>query len=129
MIAPWRVLCLAGLGGFAESLSAHTGHAGVWLVMTAAGAIGWSWAAVITGLLAVRDRLTEMLTGRAPRRAATDPKAMAAEIASLRAQLAQLRDTAHSYDLSFDDTLHRLDERLRTVEHSSEPAHRIQRIG
>jgi len=49
----------------------------------------------------------------------TDPQALAAEVAALNTQIAQLRDTATSFDVSFDQTLERMDERLRRVEQQS----------
>lgn len=122
-------MCLVGLGGVIESAMAQSApgsglqpsHLSSWAILCAGGAVGWSWATVLTWLSALRNNIIRMVTGRPIKREATDPAVIAEELAALRAQLGQLRDTAHSYDLSFDDTLHRLDERLRRVEHKTEP--------
>jgi len=138
MIALWRALCLVGLGGVIETTLSLSGpgnglppnHLSSWAILCAGGAVGWSWATVLTWLFALRNNIIRMVTGKPVKPEATDPAVIAEELAALRAQLGQLRDTAHSYDLSFDDTLHRLDERLRRVEHKSEPTPVVvRRIG
>ena len=123
MIAIWRTMCLVGLGGIVESLMTRpelingaSSHTASWAILFTAGIIGWSWAFAIATALRLYDRVHRMLTGRPSRHAAADPRALAAEIAALQAQIAHLRDTAASYDLSLDDSLHRLDERLQRVE-------------
>ncbi len=89
-----------------------------WTALTLMGvsALGWLWSALAASVKTLWQQASYVLTGRAPARPTTDPKALAAEVAALNAQIAQLRDTATSFDVSFDQTLQRMDERLRRVE-------------
>ncbi|MBV9851239.1 MAG: hypothetical protein JO250_16335 [Armatimonadetes bacterium] len=87
--------------------------------MVAVTACGWGWYAIGQTARAALSRLQAVLTGRPQPLPETDPKALAAEMAALNAQISQLRDTATSFDLSFDQTLQRLDERLRRLEQQS----------
>jgi hypothetical protein len=111
-------VCLISLGGFLETFSGGAGR-GMWLLAFAVSGCGWAWYGI--GVTAARalTRLRAAVTGRPPALLETDPQALAAEIRALNAQLAQLRDTATSFDMSFDQTLHRLNERLSRLEQQS----------
>lgn len=116
----WRTVCLIGFGGFLEAHGAHAGHdIGPWTVLLGVAAVGWSWTWLGKTAFGLRDAFVARLTGRAQALPTTDPKALAAEVAALNAQIAALRDTATSFDVSFDQTLARMDERLRRVEQQS----------
>ena len=82
-------------------------------------ALGWGWAALFAGGRALLRHAAALLIGRPVPLPRTDPQVLAAEVAALNAQIAQLRDTATSFDVSFDQTLERMDERLRRVEQQS----------
>lgn len=108
----WGAIGLVCLGGFTEALMRGWHDALLWGVLLGASVVGWSWSALFTGA----TRLWSAVTGRRLPLSASDPQALAAEMAALNAQIAQLRDTATSFDVSFDRTLVCLDERLRRVE-------------
>lgn len=109
----WGVICLVSFGGLIEAVVRSGGHDGpIWGTIFGVSVIGWSWAAVCT----VVNQCLDALLGRRKALPRTDPQALAAEIAGLNAQIAQLRDTATSFDVSFDHTLQTLDERLRRME-------------
>lgn len=112
----WGAVCWLSLGGLFETLFAGTHHALAWLIVLAAFGTAWGWSAALSAVGAARQFIASRLTGQVAPLPATDPKALAQEVAALNAQIAQLRDTATSFDVSFDQTLHRLDERLRRVE-------------
>ena len=118
-----RTICLISLGGLMENVAAQgfgNDHGfGLWLTLLLVSACGWGWCAAGRTARAALSRLQAVLTGRSQTLPATDPMALAAEMAALNAQIAQLRDTATSFDLSFDQTLQRLDERLRRLEQQS----------
>jgi hypothetical protein len=128
-MAPFRLLCLVGLGGLIEADLMHSGHLVSWAILFAAGGLGWSWATVITAAAATRDRVRSWVTGRPVHRSPQDPAVLAAELHALQAQLAQLRETATSYDLSLDESLHRIDERLRNMERGNQSSQTIRRMG
>ena len=109
----WGVICLISLGGLTET-AAHGGwhDAPIWGTLLAVSVVGWSWAAAVTAL----SQFLDALTGRRKALPRTDPQVLSAEVAALNAQIAQLRDTATSFDVSFDHTLQTLDERLRRIE-------------
>ena len=117
----WRIFSLIGVGGLAECVigrdSKHV--ALLWLALCLVSFIGWMWTAAFGAANKIGQRLAHAVTGRPMAMAATDPKALAAEIEALNAQIAQLRDTATSFDVSFDQTLARMDERLRRIEQQS----------
>lgn len=109
----WGAVCLMSLGGLVETAMRASWHdAPLWGTLLGVSALGWGWAAIC----AVVGRLLDALTGRRQALPRTDPRALAAEVAALNAQIAQLRDTATSFDVSFDHTLQTLDERLRRIE-------------
>jgi hypothetical protein len=113
-----RTLCLISLGGLLASwVGVHEGR--VWPVLFVFCGLGWAWTALGAGVKAGWQRLLYALAGKPMPMPETDPKALAAEIKTLNAQLAQLRDTATSFDMSFDQTLHRLNERLSRLEQQS----------
>ncbi len=105
---------------FANVTQAGSGNPKEWgammSIVVGISALGWLWYAVAASARTLWQRASYVLTGRAPARPTTDPKALAAEVAALNAQISQLRDTATSFDVSFDQTLQRMDERLRRVE-------------
>lgn len=112
----WAVICLISLGGLVETAVGSHGHdAPVWGTLLGVSVIGWSWAAVCS----IIGQGLDALTGRRKALPRTNPQALAAEMAALNAQIAQLRDTATSFDVSFDHTLQTLDERLRRIEQQS----------
>ncbi len=85
-----------------------------------ASGIAWRWPQITRMAYAIRSRVLVTVTGKTPPPyPTTDPAALAAEMARLNAQMAQLRETAMGFDDSFSQTLHRLDERLRRVEQQS----------
>ncbi len=117
-----RAICLVCFGGFVQSgigEGFHTAGTSVWAAVFAVTGLGWMWATLGSAALKLRDSVIARLTGRPQPLPATDPKALAAEVAALNAQIAALRDTATSFDVSFDQTLARMDERLRRVEQQS----------
>lgn len=118
----WGYVFWLSLGGLLEGQIGGA-HRGVWLLVGAVSALGWAWSALAAGDLSLVRQFSAVATGRPVPLARTDPKAMAEELAALNAQIAQLRDTATSFDVSFDQTLHRLDERLRRVEQQSSYIH------
>ncbi len=117
----WGTIFWISLGALIDHLWLGMGRIGttpfVLLLLTAA--LGWGWAAIFAGGRALLRQAASMLTGRPVPLPRTDPRALADEMAALNAQIAQLRDTATSFDISFDHTLERLDERLRRVEQQS----------
>ena len=123
---------MISLGGVLESIHSHgwgsaTGSA--WVILLLVSSCAWGWYVAGQTARAALARLHAVVMGRPLPRPATDPKALAAEVAALNAQIAQLRDTATSFDLSFDQTLQRLDERLRRLEQQSlyvQVGHRAQ---
>ena len=127
-MAPFRLICLVGLGGLIQAHLDHAGDTLGWLVVFCAGGVGWSWAAVIAAAIGLRNRVRSWITGKPTNRSATDPSLLAEEIYALRTQVANLRDTATSYDLSLDEALQRIDERLKHVEHSGTPQS-VRRVG
>lgn len=96
----------------------HIGTVPMVLLLLVA-ALGWGWSALLTGVRALGRHAASLLLGRPLPLPRTDPQVLAAEVTALNAQLAQLRDTATSFDVSFDQTLERMDERLRRVEQQS----------
>ncbi len=115
-----RTLCLISFGGF---LSSATGSSNanlpLWEVLFSFSLLGWGWMSLGTAVRTGLQRLLFTLAGRPMPVPETDPKALAAEIKTLNTQLSQLRDTATSFDMSFDQTLHRLNERLSRLEQQS----------
>ena len=108
----WGAICLVSLGGITDA-AMNSGHdAPLWGVLLGVSILGWSWSVIANAAL----RLWSAVTGRRLPLSQADPQALAAEMAALNAQIAQLRDTATSFDVSFDRTLGGLDERLRRVE-------------
>ncbi len=114
----WGAVCWISLGGLIDTLFAASGRHSVWpwVILIVAAGSAWGWSAALTAFGSARRFVTARVTGQAVPLPATDPQALAAEVAALNAQIAQLRDTATSFDVSFDQTLHRLDERLRRIE-------------
>ena len=120
----WGVAFWISLGGFLECRFAGAEqHLWTWTFIMLAAALGWGWSALAAGALTVVRRFAPLVTGRPVALPRTDPQALALEMAALNAQIAQLRDTATSFDVSFDQTLQRLDERLRRVEQQSPFVH------
>jgi hypothetical protein len=116
----WRIFSLLGLGGLTQSIWGADQHAELmWAIVSGVSLLGWFWTAVFGAAGNAGRRIAHMISGRPMPLPATDPKALAAEIEALNAQIAQLRDTATSFDVSFDQTLARMDERLRRVEQQS----------
>lgn len=113
----WGAIFLFASGiMFGHAMQAPSGDYRLWGVVMGVSALGWLWFALAASARTLWQRASYVLTGRAPVRPTTDPKALAAEMAALNAQISQLRDTATSFDVSFDQTLQRMDERLRRVE-------------
>jgi hypothetical protein len=108
----WGAICLISLGGFTESGMAGWHDSPLWGMFVGVSLLGWCWSAIFSGV----SRVWNAITGKRAPLAQTDPRALAAEIAALNAQLAQLRDTGTAFDMSFDKTLECMDERLRQVE-------------
>lgn len=117
----WGVAFWISLGALIDHLWLHTGHISTTplVLVLIAAALGWGWAALFAGGRAIFRHAASLLIGRPLPLPRTDPQALAAEVAALNAQIAQLRDTATSFDVSFDQTLERMDERLRRVEQQS----------
>ena len=120
MTKAWGIAFWISLGALLECRFAGAGqHEGTWAMIALGSALGWAWSALAAGAFALFRRFSAAITGRPVVLARTDPQALAAEMAALNAQIAQLRDTATSFDVSFDQTLQHLDERLRRVEQQS----------
>ena len=117
----WGAVFWISLGALIDHLWLGVGHIGTTplVLLLLVAALGWGWAALITGGRALFRHAAFLLIGRPLPLPRTDPRALAEEVAALNAQLAQLRDTATSFDVSFDHTLERMDERLRRVEQQS----------
>ncbi len=121
-----RALCWVSLGGLIGT-RAHAWE-GTWGVLLLVSACGWAWYALGQTARAALNRIQAVLLGRPQPLPTTDPRALAAEVAALNTQISQLRDTATSFDMSFDQTLQRLDERLRRLEQQSayvQAGHRV----
>ena len=109
----WGAICLISLGGLTESAMRGGWHdAPLWGLLTLVSTLGWCWSALFAGACRVWDAVT----GKRHALPRTDPRALASELEALNTQISQLRDTATSFDVSFDRTLECLDERLRQVE-------------
>lgn len=109
----WGAIGLLSLGGLTESAMRGSWHdAPLWGLLAIVSTLGWCWSALSIGSI----RLWSAITGKKPALAQTDPRALAAEVQALNAQISQLRDTATSFDVAFDRNLECLDERLRQVE-------------
>ena len=117
----WGTVFWISLGVLIDHLWLGAGRLGTtpFVLLLLVAALGWGWAALLAGGRALLRQAAALLIGRPLPLPRTDPKALAAEVAALNAQLAQLRDTATSFDVSFDQTLERMDERLRRVEQQS----------
>ena len=117
----WGAVFWISLGALIDHLWLGENHIGTspMVLLLLVSALGWGWAALLTGVCSLCRQAAALLLGRPMPLPRTDPKALAAEVAALNAQLAQLRDTATSFDVSFDHTLERMDERLRRVEQQS----------
>ena len=119
----WRTACLISLGalvGITITSPSNSGTNAEWCAaIFGVSVLGWAWLSLGTAMQSGLARLTYLVTGRQVARPRTDPQALAEEVAALNAQIAQLRDTATAFDVSFDQTLQRLDERLRRVEQQS----------
>ena len=114
----WGAVFWISLGALIDHLWLGAGHIATFpmVLLLLVAALGWGWAALLTGARTLCRHTASLLLGRPLPLPRTDPRALAAEVAALNAQLAQLRDTATSFDVSFDRTLERMDERLRRVE-------------
>ncbi len=120
----WGIAFWISLGGLLECQFAGVGqHFWTWTLITLVAALGWGWSALAAGAFTLLHGFASLVTGRPVPLPRTDPQALAEEVAALNAQIAQLRDTATSFDVSFDQTLQRLDERLRRVEQQSPFVH------
>ena len=117
----WRAVFWISLGALIDHLWLGENHFSTFpmVLLLLVAALGWGWTALLTGARALGRQAASLLLGRPLPLPRTDPRALAAEVAALNAQLAQLRDTATSFDVSFDQTLERMDERLRRVEQQS----------
>ncbi len=117
----WGAVFWISLGALIDHLWLGAGRISTTplVLLLLVAAFGWGWAALFTGGRALFRHAAALLIGRPPPLPRTDPQALAAEVAALNAQIAQLRDTATSFDVSFDQTLERMDERLRRVEQQS----------
>ena len=126
----WGTVFWISLGVLIDHLWLGVGRLGTLplALLLLVAALGWGWAALLAGGRALFRQAAALLIGRPLPLPRTDPKALAEEVAALNAQLAQLRDTATSFDVSFDQTLERMDERLRRVEQQS-PYVQIKRGG
>ncbi len=117
----WGTAFWISLGALVDHFWLHTGRISTMplVLLLLVAALGWGWTALLAGGRALFRHAASLLLGRPLPLPRTDPQALAAEVAALNAQIAQLRDTATSFDVSFDQTLERLDERLRRVEQQS----------
>ena len=118
---PWGAVFWISLGALADHLWLETSRISTapFVLLLLVSAFAWGWAALFAGGRALFRHVAALLLGRPLPLPRTDPQALAAEVAALNAQIAQLRDTATSFDVSFDQTLERMDERLRRVEQQS----------
>ena len=114
----WSIVFWISLGALIDHIWLGAGHVSTtpFVLLLLGSALGWGWSALLAGGRALGRQAAALLIGRPLLLPRTDPKALADEVAALNAQLAQLRDTATSFDVSFDHTLERMDERLRRVE-------------
>ena len=117
----WGIVFWISLGALIDRVWLGVGHISTtpFVLLLLGSALGWGWSALFAGGRALFRSAASLLIGRPLPLPRTDPKALADEVAALNAQLAQLRDTATSFDVSFDHTLERMDERLRRVEQQS----------
>ncbi len=119
----WRTACLVSFGaliGIAMTSPSNSGTNSEWCGMIfGVSILGWGWLSLGAAAQSALARLTSLVTGSQVTPPRTTPQALAAEMAALNAQISQLRDTATSFDVSFDQTLQRLDERLRRIEQRS----------
>jgi hypothetical protein len=117
----WGIVFWISFGTLIDHLWLGAGHVGTppLALLLLVAALGWGWTALFAGGRAFFRHATALLVGRPLPLPRTDPQALAEEVAALNAQIAQLRDTATSFDVSFDQTLERMDERLRRVEQQS----------
>ena len=114
----WSIVFWISLGALIDHICLGAGYVSTtpFVLLLLGSALGWGWSALLAGGRALGRQAAALLIGRPLPLPRTDPKALADEVAALNAQLAQLRDTATSFDVSFDHTLERMDERLRRVE-------------
>ena len=114
----WGIAFWISLGALTDHIWLGAGHIATlpMALLLLVAALGWGWTALIAGGRALFRYGASLLLGRPMPLPRTDPRALAEEVAALNAQIAQLRDTATSFDVSFDHTLERMDERLRRVE-------------
>ena len=115
----FRVVFLISLGGFWQANIDGNGNMAVWVTALAIAGGGWAWLSIGQTIRGIYGRLQSALLGRPLPMPETDPKALAAEIKMLNTQLSQLRETATSFDMSFDQTLERLNDRLSRLEQQS----------
>jgi hypothetical protein len=120
----FRTLFLISVGGCLDAWFGHStgnpnGDLPVWLTALCLSGGGWAWLTIGAGIQTAYRRLLYALAGKPVPMPETDPKALAAEIRALNSQLSQLRDTATSFDVSFDQTLERLNDRLCRLEQQS----------
>lgn len=117
----WGAVFWISLGTLIDHLWLGAGRIGMapLVLLLLAAALGWAWAALLTGGRALFRRGASLLIGRPLPLPRTDPQALSEEVAALNVQIAHLRDTATAFDVSFDQTLERMDERLRRVEQQS----------
>ncbi len=126
----WRAVFWISLGVLMDHLWLGSGHipTAPLVLLLLVAALGWGGAALLAGGRALFRQAASLLLGRPLPLPRTDPRALAEEVVVLNAQLAQLRDTATSFDVAFDHTLERMDERLRRVEQQS-PYVQVKRGG
>ena len=126
----WGAVFWISLGALIDHVWLGAGRVSTtpFVLLLLASALGWGWSALIAGGRALGRQAAALLVGRPVPLARTDPRALADEVAALNAQIAQLRDTATSFDVSFDHTLERMDERLRRVEQQA-PYVQVNRAG
>lgn len=115
----FRIVFLISIGGLWQANVDGSGSTEIWMTALAISGAGWGWAAAGQAIQAGYRRVLYALAGKPLPMPETDPKALAAEIKTLNAQLSQLRDTATSFDVSFDQTLERLNDRLSRLEQQS----------
>ena len=115
----WRAAFFASLGWLMDEMFRfrHLDWPGI--AVLSVSLTGWGWSALTARIRELLRSVFFRVTGQPLPLPVTDPQALAGEIAALNAQISQLRDTATSFDVSFDETLHRMDERLRRVEQQS----------